>query len=57
MNINVMKFPFHIVVLSTAETQATLDSLPSDILFDHDDPRHTGLGKFITKQITTYWSG
>lgn len=48
MNINVMKFPFHIVVLSTAETQATLDSLPSDILFDHDDPRHTGLGKFIT---------
>lgn len=28
---------------STSDAQASLDSLPSDILFDPNDPRHTGL--------------
>lgn len=33
------------IVPSTSDAQASLDSLPSDILFDPNDPRHTGLGK------------
>lgn len=39
------------VVPSTSDAQASLDSLPSDILFDPNDPRHTGLGKLGFHQI------